>query len=857
MPSTVNGCGTHYYGKKNVQKRPGPCPHCGGATELESYDTRLFVVFVFIPIFPLKRMRIIDYCPACTRHFAVEAHKWETAKQLEVSGAMEKFRTNPTPEAAMAAHQQLMNFHQLEEAAEFRRTMREKFADNAKVHAYLGTVLEHFGRLEDANGCYTRAFELRPDLPEARVGVARSCIRRQRREEARKLLDFLEKPGASQLYSLEPLETLARAYQNANQHDDALALLAVIQKELPKLSEEKWFRDLVAKSEKSSGRKDSQLPKLPFSWKRLFGPGQASTARTLLILGVLLATVVLGFVVSNEYIRRHRMLHIVNGYDQRANVRIQGVGDFNRIHQLESVPLAEGRYHAAISGPIQQEQDFEVRGNYWSRWFSDPVWVLNIGGEAILIQTAVVYSKNPRPPIVTIHDGKAFETYAEITHPFTELPESLRMKSHEQRTLVDLQVHKGSEADIFEYFVNQKQMDAALNFAERRLRSHPDDEYLLAQYLNTAAKRGQTNRSIAFLKAGLTNRPVQIEWHRAYQSLFRNPVQLPSLLADYDIWLQADPTNSALLYLRGRISGDRQRSQQYFERARQADSKNPYPIFALGYDRMAAGDWAAARPLFAQAVELAPKDRVFEHWLTLSRFALGEDAAIERETRPKLAHDPADAPTAIRLIDALVGQNKRTEVNQAGNAFANACNLKYGAQGSSLANAIRFHALYALGDFAELQKAVAAEKPGIAHRIRLQAMIEQGLVAEAAKGFASRQDDEEEGYRSLVALTLALAFSETGDKTEAARWLKQAQSSLENGSQEEVMAAQALGSFKAPTLADAQTLMVPPQLKAALLAAIILQHPEARAELATLARKLNVERVFPYHLIQRVTADRP
>ena len=71
------------------------------------------------------------------------------------------------------------------------------------------------------------------------------------------------------------------------------------------------------------------------------------------------------------------------------------------------------------------------------------------------------------------------------------------------------------------------------------------------------------------------------------------------------------------------------------------------------------------------------------------------------------------------------------------------------------------------------------------------------------------------------------------------------------------MAARALASFKAPSLTEAQTLMVPPQLKAVLLAAIIQQHPEVRAQLSPLARKLNVERMFPYHLIQRVTAERP
>ena len=196
MPSTVNGIGTHYYGKKNVQKRAATCPHCGGQVELASYDTRLWAVIFFIPIFPLGRKRIIDYCPACTRHYVVEADKWETSKQLEVSGAEEKFRTSQLPEDAMALHQQLMNFHQLDQAAEFRKTMREKFADNAKVHVYLGASLEHFGKLDESAEMFQRALDLRPDLPEARVGVAHSCVRAGKLDEARKLLDHLEKPGA-------------------------------------------------------------------------------------------------------------------------------------------------------------------------------------------------------------------------------------------------------------------------------------------------------------------------------------------------------------------------------------------------------------------------------------------------------------------------------------------------------------------------------------------------------------------------------------------------------------------------------------------------------------------------------------
>lgn len=63
MPTTVNGVGTHYYGRKNRAARISVCRACGRQGMLESYDTRLWFVIVFIPIIPLGRKRIIDQCP--------------------------------------------------------------------------------------------------------------------------------------------------------------------------------------------------------------------------------------------------------------------------------------------------------------------------------------------------------------------------------------------------------------------------------------------------------------------------------------------------------------------------------------------------------------------------------------------------------------------------------------------------------------------------------------------------------------------------------------------------------------------------------------------------------------------------
>jgi len=316
MPVTYNGIGTRYFGQKNITQRPGPCPHCNRAVELTSYDTRLWFVVLFIPIIPLTRKRIIDYCRGCTRHYAVDIQKWETAKQLEISGAQEEYRQHPTPEGAIALHAQLLKFHQATQAAEFQKVLSETYSTNAKVQAYLGSALEHFGRLQESTDYYERALKLRPDLPEARVGVARARMRSGQFDEARKLLDFLEKSGAGQLYSLQPLEVLAIAYQKAGRHDEALELFSRLQAELPKIAEVKHFRDMVKKSEKALQREASILPKQKFSLRRLFSqsgqvPGFAggraiNGKRALLLLGVAMALLFLGMAIAKEFIRRHR-----------------------------------------------------------------------------------------------------------------------------------------------------------------------------------------------------------------------------------------------------------------------------------------------------------------------------------------------------------------------------------------------------------------------------------------------------------------------------------------------------------------------------------------------------------------------
>src|SRR4051794_32378846 len=105
MPTLHNGIGTWYYGKKNLQTRPGVCDSCHKPTELQSYDTRLWFVIFLIPVIPLGRKHILDKCPKCSRHRSLPLKEWEALKAKNISEAMAAYKASPADaKAAVKLH---------------------------------------------------------------------------------------------------------------------------------------------------------------------------------------------------------------------------------------------------------------------------------------------------------------------------------------------------------------------------------------------------------------------------------------------------------------------------------------------------------------------------------------------------------------------------------------------------------------------------------------------------------------------------------------------------------------------------------------------------------------------------------
>ena len=134
MPVMINLFGDWHYGRKNLHQRPGTCEHCKKEGTLRSFDTTLFFVVFFIPVLPLGKRRMIDYCPACREGRCIPLKKWREMKERALREAREKFSNLPEdPKAAIDLMIAFASYHDRAAFEEAVPSILERFGDDPKV----------------------------------------------------------------------------------------------------------------------------------------------------------------------------------------------------------------------------------------------------------------------------------------------------------------------------------------------------------------------------------------------------------------------------------------------------------------------------------------------------------------------------------------------------------------------------------------------------------------------------------------------------------------------------------------------------------------------------------------------------
>ena len=842
MPTRVNGIGTAYHGVSNLQASDGTCDHCRRPGKLRNYETRLWFTVIFIPLIPLKRFQILNYCPSCTWHQAIPLVEWERLRDEAVQESADKWADNRTdPEAAMQMHATLASFQKRGEADRLASLMLERFGDVAKVQFYVGGWYEHTGKGTDADACFTRAFELDPDHLPARRAVAIGHLERGRPDAARDLLKPLEPPAES----FEPgvFYMLAKSYQQQRQHEEALDVFQMLLKASPGLTRDKEFRRQMRLSEQAMGVEASAVPADPFWRTRAFGWTAAIVAAVVAILG------------WNFYIAHHRTVHVVNGLPIPISVLIDGrqalqVGPGQR-HEIS---VAEGNHEAQVTAPAKPGPPipFAVSAGWFDRFFKRPAWVLDPTRSAAIIWESAEYSERPAGDgsgnTHRWHLGQSVTTYPHVDYLFQSFPDSLHVDNTSKtvtKTRVDVLSFEPM-ALLAIIASTQRLTPDMLPFLEAHLEATPDERTLLAVYTACSIEHpGEQERCRKFIASKLADRPIRVDWHRCHQDLEQRAGEGEKVLAEYDALLPTDPQNSMLLYLRGRADLDELHAQQYYARAIAADPDNPYPWYAQGYRDQTWGEFTKAKQEMTQACRLNADDPLMCSQLEDLRFACGELEDLIKESREKLQAEPFDLESQQLLLEALAASGRMDEARKAHEQFA------AGARGPDgnrwLANQSEQALLYHEGRFQELlDRAGALNQPEALPKALFEARLELGEIENlSTAGLPLTRRPAQ------VELLLSLAWSRKGNAERAAEARARAVALLKTGTQFDRRAAEILA--KGPDLGagEGEQLVVETGMKQILLTALADLCPAQRSSLLALAEKLNYRREFPHQFLKR------
>jgi hypothetical protein len=320
------------------------------------------------------------------------------------------------------------------------------------------------------------------------------------------------------------------------------------------------------------------------------------------------------------------------------------------------------------------------------------------------------------------------------------------------------------------------------------------------------------------------------------------------LFSQYDSMLEKEPGNSSLLYLRGRIDPDVKQYFDYFNRAIDADSKNPYPYFAKAYHFACRGDFVPAQTLCETAYKLKTDLVQMMDMHFQLRFALGQYEALEAEVQAALAREPLDLWYFQKLLEVRIAKKDEAGAKKALKEYEEAVKKETPQDIFQRVLQNRMILAYLQKDFDTYARDAAALKDEDARSKGLKiAYLNQGEMekAEALPGTKAKAD-------SYTCLLYWLGWIEKGQTEKASEWLKRAKKKFLASSGEDKVVGQLLekpGGRIANRLYDLEIL---PNNKRILYTVFSRLYPNERGTLFAMARKMNYSLEFPHHFLSKI-----
>jgi tetratricopeptide (TPR) repeat protein len=666
MPSVVNGIGTWYYGKKNLQTYTGVCRNCGRATTLTSYDTGLYFVFFMIPLIPLGRRRIIEQCGLCRRHGVMPMSRWRLAQAHGQAAIAEWRAAKDDPEKATEALGALAAFRDLPQFLQIAPEIESSFAGNAKMLCTLASIHLGFGRADDYERLL-RAAHTVEDSEEVREAVGDSLVRRGKPEEAEPYFCHIVEKGIPD--RVDQLYRLAQEYQAQGKHDKALEVFGQCEAVNPTVLNDSTF---VRLRDASAQKRGTSKPVLPTEVVRKAKASQ-SRRKFLKAAPVVIGLAVLGYAGVSLIEGLRAPVWLVNGLERMYVARVNGAMYEVPPHNAIKIRLAEGNVKVEITDPAAvPAETVAIHSSFWMRPFTAPTFVLNPDHAAVIRDSKIFYAEGTPPaPQSSFAGGKALLTFDDIDYPFSDPPRTISAESSssaiQKRTLAIVNKDERVPADVLLYGLAETLgKETVKHMAQRHLLLEPERQ----AYLNVLQRMAKPAEVAELLRPSLIIRPLRMSWHRAYQSAMQEAGQDQQAEQEYTQMLASEPKNTELIYLAGRASRDIDRCFSLYQQAASADPPCAYAFYSLCGYFMSNGQYHEAVTYATRAMELIKDDRDVHHYGIRALTADGQydaalklikadekgnptiaiNACLEELYVQRLRNDPVAAVDAIRQI---------------------------------------------------------------------------------------------------------------------------------------------------------------------------------------------------------------
>ena len=589
------------------------------------------------------------------------------------------------------------------------------------------------------------------------------------------------------------------------------------------------------------------------SRNRFNDPGDSHRRRWwTLALAVMLAAAA-AVTISSINIASSRGVYVVNGSTDPLRVRVDGGEEFEiaGISHTE-LTISEGEHHWEISHPLSAvaEGDFEFSTGLLKRLTSSPVFILDPARTAVTVWEEARYSAETPATEVThrLYMGESFYAFDDIDFRFKPFPGTIKA-SGDSATRTRVEPILLEPAQAIGFVANEISSEQQLEFCERHLLLTPRDDELIGAYGRYSVQASAYQRLYQFMKDGCSRRPLEISWHRRYQSAALRVDKTDELFAEYDELVRKHPDNGAALYLRGRIEPHGPLSEEFFDRSIAADPSNPFPYYAKCHRLLSLARYEEAFEAASKAIELNPDHQEMKNILHRVRLALGQFEELEREQRKLISDSPIEATAHFRLLSILAAQNRLSEMRQAHDEFVLAVNNEIPLDPHDLVVSSERYLAYCHRDYEKMMElTLKLKNPLSRSNLMLEALVSRGMHEELSRSDLVQRPPEQRGF---VRLHIAMMHELDGDSEKSRLAVDQALDDFRNGSPETKRVAETVGDFDDPNLYD-ELNAISMSASERLLVNIVVAartHGETRVKFLASCRLLNFSPRFPNHFI--------